>query len=162
MILGKVCLMVIVGLHILARAPAANLSRMEKVEQKTRSAFIGFSESNNLARKADAGSRSTDCAKCETHAFLARIIAEFLTFKAAPELPMRSNGDSDFTPKGLVRCTPRSRSGRHAGPQDPEKTWRKIEGLRRQAMGGNHKKKKHIQGACLKGQIPRPNLKSYL
>jgi hypothetical protein len=35
------------------------------------------------------------------------------------------------------------------------------EGLRWRTMGGNRKKKKHIQGACLKGQIPRPKLKSY-
>jgi hypothetical protein len=44
----------------------------------------------------------------------------------------------------------------------PEKTWRKPGASVRQATRGNHKKKKHIQAACLKGQIPRPKLKSYL
>ena len=44
----------------------------------------------------------------------------------------------------------------------PEKTWRKPGGLCPQTTRGNHKKKKHIQAACLKGQIPRPKLKSYL
>ena len=38
----------------------------------------------------------------------------------------------------------------------------KARGLCPQATRGNHKKKKHIQVACLKGQIPRPKLKSYL